>query len=101
MVQRLPPRLHIKWAEFSLIIRRKEEPNLIHFNDWLQVRVLASKEAYLPRTEHRKGLKEDPQKRSGTEKFSAATSVGDKSGGKSKKPVCELCSGEHLFWKCS
>ena len=100
VVQRLPSRMHMKWAEHSLIIRRKEEPNLKHLNEWLQVRVLAMKEAYLPRSEHRKGQKDEPQKRGSNEKFTAATAISEKAGGKGKKLICELCSLEHLFWKC-
>ena len=42
-VERLPPKLLMKWSERSLVIRRSEEPNLIHLGKWLQDRVLALK----------------------------------------------------------
>ena len=46
--RRLPSRLHTKWAEHCLRIRRKEEPSLVHFGAWLQDRVMAQKESCLP-----------------------------------------------------
>ena len=45
VVLRLPRRLQDKWAETSFTIRsRGEDPNLIHFEKWLQARVMALKE---------------------------------------------------------
>ena len=60
VIQRLPPNMHMKWAEYSLLIRNREEPNLKHMNEWLQKRVLAMKEAYLPTplSHRRRGKKE-------------------------------------------
>lgn len=47
--RRLPPKLLYRWAEHCLGIRsRRCEPNLTHLEAWLQQRVLASKESYLP-----------------------------------------------------
>ena len=45
---RLSDKLLMRWSEYSLRIRRKEEPNLIHLEEWLQNRVMASKYPYLP-----------------------------------------------------
>ena len=89
VIQRLPSKMHMKWAEYSLIIRRKEEPNLEHLNEWLQARVLAMKEAYLP----------DSTKKSKEGKFTAATTVVEKKREK-PKTSCNLCKNNHLFWKC-
>ena len=45
-VKRLPQRLINKWAEYGLMLRRRsEEPNLLHFEIWLQTRVFAQREA--------------------------------------------------------
>ena len=54
-VRRLPGNLHMRWAEHSLMIRgRDEEPNLLHFEAWLQTRILAQKESYLPEQQRSK-----------------------------------------------
>ena len=68
----------MKWAEHSLIIRRKEEPNLTHLNEWLQIRVLAMKEACLPCSVHRKEDKDEAQKKSSNKKYTAVTTVSEK-----------------------
>ena len=45
-VQRLPPGLIMKWAERSLMIRKRQiEPNLQHLEMWLKDRLLAQKQA--------------------------------------------------------
>ena len=46
--QRLPQHMFSKWAEHCLYIRRNQEPTLEHLEAWLQDRVRASKESYLP-----------------------------------------------------
>ena len=43
-VGRLPFRLAGKWADYSFRIRKREEPTLIHFESWLQDRVMAMKD---------------------------------------------------------
>ena len=45
---RLPNWLLRKWSEYSFHIRRREEPTLRHLERWLQDRVLAIKDPYLP-----------------------------------------------------
>ena len=47
--KKLPQYLLSKWAEHCLTLRRTCEPNLTHLESWLQERILASKESYLPR----------------------------------------------------
>ena len=45
-VKRLPQRLINKWAEYGLMLRqRTEDPNLLHFESWLQSNVFAQREA--------------------------------------------------------
>ena len=45
VITRMPRRLRNKWAEKSLSIRsRGTDPNLIHLEEWLQLRVMARKE---------------------------------------------------------
>ena len=83
-VHRLPRGLQFKWAERSLWIRRREEPNLIHFEQWLQERLLAMKEAYLPESK--------PDKKPKDEHVMALFDSSDNE--------CFLCSEKHLFWKC-
>ena len=46
VVKRLPRHLINKWADHGLFLRqRAQDPNLLHFEVWLQNRVLAQKEA--------------------------------------------------------
>ena len=47
--RKLPQYLLHKWADYCLILRRTCEPNLTHLEAWLQERILASKDSYLPR----------------------------------------------------
>ncbi len=45
-VKRLPRRLVNKWADYGLSLRqRSQEPSLLYFENWLQARVLAQREA--------------------------------------------------------
>ena len=48
VIRRLPPKFHGKWAEFCFTLRRTKEPTLVDFENWLQDRILAFKEVYLP-----------------------------------------------------
>ena len=50
VVRRLPSNMLKRWAEHSLLIRQQDEPNLAHLDEWLQKRVLALKETYLPKS---------------------------------------------------
>ena len=81
-VKRLPQRMVNKWAEYSLSLRqRSQDPNLLHFEVWLQARVLASKDACVVDVRERK------QK---------------KSGGKSESNgghVLSTSGGDPPFWK--
>ena len=82
-VRRLPPNMLKRWAEHSLVVRQQDEPNLTHLDIWLQKRVLALKEAYLP----------DGRQGQGEKKLTYTVIKKDKK--------CQLCDDHHQFWKCS
>ena len=120
---RLPFNLTTKWAEYCLTIRRRgEDPNLKHLCEWLQLRVMALKEAFL--SGRQKSRTEDKPKSSDNTKDTKHTMLGmtkpaenqaeskhvdhskDAKLGKTKpadppgKLACPLCKGNHRFWKC-
>ena len=81
VVHRLPRRMITKWANHGLFLRRRgEDPNLLHFEIWLQDRVLALKEACVMEIEPVKPKKPH---------------VGTTHGGKDSKGERE----EVVFWK--
>ena len=53
-LRRLPNYLIRKWAEYSFILRKREEPCLIHLEEWLQSRVMAAKDPYIPQDRTRR-----------------------------------------------
>ena len=86
-VARLPSRMMQKWAEHSLRIRsRSEEPDLIHFADWLQGRILALTDPSLPEVTK-------PKKGGGANVRINATLI-------TKSASCQICEEKHSFWKC-
>ena len=91
--RRLPGYLVPKWAEVSVSIRgRGEEPNLIHFENWLQRRVLIQQEIE-PRDE--KSSKASGKKDSTLhEKQKSILST------QTDSRACPTCDEKHLFWKC-
>ena len=92
-VRRLPVNLVTKWAETSVNIRgRGEEPNLIHFEEWLQRRVLVLQEIE-PREERQvKNISRKEQLEEKRNKIILATQTSIKS--------CPTCDDKHPFWKC-
>ena len=99
---RLPFNLTTKWAEHCLTIRQKGgDPNLNHLCKWLQLRVMALKEAFLsgrqkPRHEEKPKPNVNPKDTKHT--MLGLTKTEDKLP---EKPVCPLCKGNHVFWKCA
>ena len=86
VIRRLPPKFHCKWAEFCFTLRRTKEPTLVDFENWLQDRILAFKEAYLP-------VKHELKKNRDTdEKYVGTTLTSNK---------CILCDNQHIFFKCN
>ena len=84
MIHRLPPKFHGKWAEFRFTLGRTKEPTLVEFENWLQDRILAFKEAYLP-------VKHELKKNQDTEeKYGGTTLMSNK---------CILCDNQHRFFK--
>ena len=53
-LRRLPPNLLRKWSEYSYVLRKTQEPTLIHLENWLQARVMAAKDPYLPKDRGRR-----------------------------------------------
>ena len=89
ILSKLPMYLQRKWSEYSLLLRRREEPNLFHFEKWLQDRVMASRDPYLmdteklnkvttrhTRTDHETDIPQHPKRK------------------------CVLCSKDHWLYRC-
>ncbi|XP_066933479.1 uncharacterized protein [Clytia hemisphaerica] len=83
ILKRLPNHLLRKWSEYSLILRQKAEPNLIHLEQWLQARVMASKDPNLPT---------DRSNRNGPRVH--------KFGPTDNTRHCPCCNGDHYLFKC-
>ena len=109
---RLPLYLTTKWAEHCLSIRRRgEEPNLHHLGSWLQIRVMALKEAFLsgrskpkPEEKVKDKVKEEKYTMLGlttSDKLQNNSSEPKPSHPPTEPPPCLLCKGKHYFWKCS
>ena len=60
-IRRLPQSLRNKWAEYSMSFRSRGEyePTLLDLEKWLQLRVLARTDAYLPAIERKGKQKSD------------------------------------------
>ena len=92
-VRRLPSRLHNKWAEYCLVIRKRgQEPNLVHLEAWVQDRVLAGHDSYIPREEQKRNQRKGDRKGGNDAKHVGATET--------TVSTCPLCKGSHRFWKC-
>ncbi|XP_066934903.1 uncharacterized protein [Clytia hemisphaerica] len=83
-LRRLPDRYLHKWAEHSFRIRKKEEPNLCHVERWLQDRIMAAKDPYLP----------SPKK----SKFNGHVGGNDRDD--ERKIVCSHCGENHKIYQC-
>ena len=88
-VRRLPKRLLHKWADNCVRIKgRFEEPDLIHFEKWLEGRVKAEKEA----SAFTSG---PPRRKPPPEEKKHVNLTGT-------KPIqCLMCPEKHSFWKCT
>ena len=83
-IRRLPSKYHSRWAEHCFRLRQYKEPSLTDLESWLQERILAAKESYLPPKE-RKIQKQE------REKFVGKTSF---------ENLCLICEDKHYFYKC-
>ena len=98
VIQRLPRGLQLKWGEHSIIVKRFQEPSLVHLEEWLHARVLARKEANLPASKKKK----DDKKFTGTltkQKQKEEKEEGSAFTG-SVTISCLLCKESHGIWKC-
>ena len=92
VVSRLPRRMQCKWAEYSFGLRsRGQDSNLVHFESWLQTRVMALKE-HVQEQSKKRGTDDDKTKTPKSPKFAGRTDM--------KTILCTICQGHHLFWKC-
>ena len=80
---RLSDKLLMRWSEYSLRMRKKEEPNLIHLEEWLQDRVMASRDSYLPQNRGRN-----------------LTTLQTSSWKEASTWSCPCCKQNHLLFKC-
>ena len=85
-IRRLPPKFHGKWTEFCFTLRRTKEPTLVEIENWLQDRILAFKETYLP-------VKHELKKNRDTEERYVGTTL--------TSNKCILCDNQHRFFKCN
>ncbi|XP_066919295.1 uncharacterized protein [Clytia hemisphaerica] len=124
---KLPQYLLHKWADYCLTLRRSCEPNLTHLEAWLQERILASKDSYLPRKnddrkDHRdhkdqrdsrngQGQGKQNQSNDNGHRSNWSGKIGDgkgtgQQGTKTKfkdnksSNKCYLCKDEHQIHKC-
>ena len=86
-VSRLPQKLQLRWAENSINIRSREEPNLLHLHKWLELRLLALKEARLPKVGKKPADPSEPRS-----EYTAVTGV--------VVLECQLCGSGHQLWNC-
>ena len=47
-IRKLPSKYHSRWAEHCFKLRQHKEPSLADLESWLQERIMAAKESYLP-----------------------------------------------------
>ena len=99
--RKLPQFLLHKWADHCLTLRRTCEPNLNHLEAWLQERILASKDSYLPRrAEDRTYPPDNNNKRQNDGNQRKWTGTVANKPKKQKVNVCCLCKEEHRIHKC-
>ena len=125
-IRRLPNRLRNKWAEYSLQLRRREEPTLVHLEAWLGDRVMAARDPYLPDQKNRKSFSQNSRNKRDIHDISSlattmleeseeceqnnyeissvnlSTAV-DKTAVKktaSKENLCTFCQGTHKLFRC-
>ena len=86
VIHRLYPKFYGKWAEFCFTLRRTKEPTLVEFENWLQDRILAFKEAYLP-------VKHEWKKNQDTEERYVGTTL--------TSNECIICDNQHRPFICN
>ena len=95
-IRRLPSKFHSKWGEYCLRFGEYNEPNLLNLEKWLNERILASRNPYLPQKQIGKGEKFEHKKQEFKKherrNVIAATGI--------QKLSCSLCKEKHRFFKC-
>ena len=101
-VQRLPYWLKNKWAEYCFIIRRTDEPNLIHFEKWLQDRVMAMKDPCLKEfyANARRSKGQDDKQKFSTMHSRIEEEIETKEKSKRSAEDCSFCEDKHKNHKC-
>ena len=79
--------LQRKWSEYSLILRRTQEPNLYHLEKWLQDRVMAARDQYLNNNSYKRL----------SNMHNRASAENDE---QEQKHSCSLCSKDHWLYRC-
>ena len=105
-IRRLPQYLRNKWAEHSMSIRRKKEPTLFDLEIWLQARVMARSDPYLPENDSksqkspgsRSQKNQDPPTSTMHTRGSQLPDNQQKSGKNALK--CFYCSKNHKITVC-
>ena len=85
-LSKLPMYLQRKWSEYSLSLRRREEPNLYHLERWLQDRVMAARDPYLNNDKLIKVTNRHNR---------LSSEDGDK-----PNRQCPLCAKDHWLFRC-
>ncbi|XP_066933420.1 uncharacterized protein [Clytia hemisphaerica] len=86
-LSKLPVYLQRKWSEYSLVLRRNQEPNLYHLEKLLQDRVMAARDPYLNNDGYKK-----------LSNMHNRTSPEDDS--QEQKRRCSLCNKDHWLYRC-
>ena len=88
-LSKLPVYLQRKWSEYSLSLRRREEPNLYHLEKWLQDRVMAARDPYLTNDNYKR-----------ITNMHNWTSPPEGTDIQIQKRRCSLCSKDHMLYRC-
>ena len=83
---KITSKISTQMGRILLTLRRVKEPTLVDFENWLQDRILAFKEAYLPVKHELKKNRDTDEKHVGTNLTSNK---------------CILCDNQHRFFKCN
>ena len=95
-IRRLPSKFHAKWGEYCLKFGEYSQLNLLNLEKWLNERILASRNPYLPQKQIGKGDKPEYKKQEyrkhERKRIVATTNI--------QKVSCSLCKEKHRFFKC-
>ena len=117
VIKRLPSRLQYKWAEYSYTLRLTQEPTLYHLERWLQCRVMAMRDPYLPNMKKGKDAEnpihvgtnfaedekrnDDSQKQSRGGQRQRKDSHKEKGDNHKTTAHCIICKNDHPISNCT